>query len=867
MPNSQKLSSGKKGGLERNSTAQLVFSVAESRGITGRKATEKLIDEVLKRLEQNINDKYAPLPGMEDLVSKPTSHPTANEIQSVMDVILDERKGELVEQEYEVDLIASQGPEESAPVSIISVGSTAQTVIERRYLGKDRQGNIIETIEEMFRRVACNIAFAEKILNPKADVKVWEDEFYDAMTSFEFLPNSPTLMNAGRELQQLSACFVLPIEDSMESIFDAVKYTALIHKSGGGTGFSFSRLRPANDPVGSTGGVASGPISFMRAFDTATDVIKQGGTRRGANMAILNVDHPDILEFIHAKEKSDSLNNFNLSVAINEKFMRAVERGANYDLVNTANKKVTGTLNAKEVFSEIVDMAWRTGDPGIVFIDRINRDNPTPKLGSIESTNPCGEQPLLPYESCNLGSINIAKMVFGGRIMWDKLAKTVKVAVRFLDNVIEVNKYPLDQIGEMTRSTRKIGLGVMGFADMLIKLGIPYNSEKALSTAEEVMRFVEEEAMEASVLLANERGVFPAFKGSIYDKKGGMQLRNATRTTIAPTGTISIIAGCSSGIEPLFALCFTRNILDGDQFVEVHPIFEEAAKAGGFYSEDLIKELARKGSLHDIDDVPEEVKELFVTAHDITPDFHIRMQAVFQKYTNNAVSKTVNFPHHAVREDVADAYMLAYKEACKGVTIYRDRSRDSQVLALDTGEEAVSQVEPDGSAPRERPSATTGITSRVATGCGSIYITVNSDNRGICEVFSHLGKAGGCSSAQLEAIGRLISLALRSGVEVASLVKHLRGIRCPNIAWEEGVSIQSCPDAIGGVLEKTITDKSGFAQQVPTDLGKVETSEVQIQSKGNGSAGQVAGQCPDCGATLVYQEGCLTCHMCGYSKC
>ncbi|MBT3363572.1 MAG: vitamin B12-dependent ribonucleotide reductase [Chloroflexi bacterium] len=862
---------------------QDIFKAIESRGINDRELKDDIANQVIQKLEQKQANSFVTLPGMEDLVAKPIQNPNIAEIQVTIDSVLSQRQDESpkktfeplpVEAAKEVQPAPIQPetlePEELPEVSVIKVGSTAETVLARRYLGKDRQGNVIETIEDMFRRVARNIASAEMKFNSDADAKAWEDEFYDVMTSFEFLPNSPTLMNAGRELQQLSACFVLPIEDSMESIFDAVKYTALIHKSGGGTGFSFSRLRPESDPVGSTGGVASGPVSFMRAFDTATDVIKQGGTRRGANMAILNVDHPDIEKFITAKEQSDALNNFNLSVALTERFMRAAERGSDYDLINPANKKVAGKANAKAVFEKIVDMAWRSGEPGIVFIDRINRDNPTPQLGAIESTNPCGEQPLLPYESCNLGSINLAKMVFNGRIMWDKLAKTVKTAVRFLDNVIEVNQYPLDKIDDMTRSTRKIGLGVMGFSDLLIMLGIPYDSPEAVTTAEEVMKFVDEEATQVSSDLASLRGVFPSFKGSVYDKAGGMELRNATRTTIAPTGTISIIAGCSSGIEPLFALCFTRTILDGDQFVEVHPLFEEAAKAGGFYSDELIKELASTGTLKDIEGVPEEIKKLFRTSHDITPEVHVQMQAAFQKYTNNAVSKTVNFPHDATREDVADVYMMAYRESCKGVTIYRDRSREDQVLALDVAkEEEVALVTEETRAPRDRPNYTIGVTDKVSTGCGSIYITVNSDEKGICEVFSHLGKAGGCAAAQIEAIGRLISLALRSGVEVPAIVKHLRGIRCPSIAWDAGHSILSCPDAIGGILEKRIAEKPEYdTRQAVLDLGSAAVATEHTKSNGNGSlSGGVAGACPDCGGTLANQEGCLTCHMCGYSKC
>ncbi|MFA5605554.1 MAG: adenosylcobalamin-dependent ribonucleoside-diphosphate reductase, partial [Dehalococcoidales bacterium] len=490
----------------------------------------------------------------------------------------------------------------------VSLTDNALQVLERRYLKKDKQGNVIETPEELFRRVAHTIASAETKYGNKTDVKRWEENFYQLMTNLEFLPNSPTLMNAGRELGQLSACFVLPIEDSMESIFETVKNTALIHKSGGGTGFSFSRLRQEMDRVGSTGGVASGPVSFMRAFDVATDVIKQGGTRRGANMAILSVDHPDIMRFITSKEDMTSLTNFNISVAVTSEFMQAVKNGADYNLINPRTKEVAGKLNAKEVFDKMVELAWKTGDPGIIFIERINEDNPTPHLGQIESTNPCGEQPLLPYESCNLGSINLVKMLVKNgdkyEIDYNKLAQTIKAAVRFLDNVIDVNKYPIPEIGEMTRKTRKIGLGIMGFADMLLRLGIPYNSEEALKMATDVMGFVDREALDYSSLLADERGVFPAFEGSIYDVPNGVKIRNASRTTIAPTGTLSIIAGCSSGIEPLFALSYIRNILDGTKMIEVNPYFEQIAKDGGFYSEDLMKKLASGSHLADLEGVP-----------------------------------------------------------------------------------------------------------------------------------------------------------------------------------------------------------------------------------------------------------------------
>ncbi|MDD4985687.1 MAG: vitamin B12-dependent ribonucleotide reductase [Dehalococcoidales bacterium] len=735
-------------------------------------------------------------------------------------------------------------------LSGVSLTENALRVLEKRYLKKDAKGCVVETPEDMFRRVAGAIALAELIYNPEADAKVIEEEFYRLMISLQFLPNSPTLMNAGRELGQLSACFVLPVEDSMESIFDAVKNTALIHKSGGGTGFSFSRLRPEDDRVGSTGGVASGPVSFIRAFDVATDVIKQGGMRRGANMGILSIDHPDILRFITAKEDLASLTNFNISVAVTGEFMEAVKAGTDYNLVNPHTREVSGRLNAKEVFDKLVSMAWKTGDPGIVFIDRINEDNPTPKLGRIESTNPCGEQPLLPYESCNLGSINLSRMLIlrdgSYRIDYPHLKEVIRTAVRFLDDVIEVNKFPLPAIEEMTKKTRKIGLGVMGFADMLIKLDIPYDSEEALKVASDIMQFVTEQSARASEELAAERGVFPAFDGSIYDVPSGPRLRNASCTTIAPTGTLSIIAGCSSGIEPLFALSYKRNILDGEQFIEVNPCFEEVAKKRGFYSEELMRKLADGVSLRGIEGVPDDIKKTFVTAHDIKADWHVKMQAAFQRFTHNAVSKTVNFPKEATPEDIASVYRMAYEEGLKGITIYRDGSREGQVLT--TGK--TKKVESKVLVPRKRTKTTSGVTEKVTTGCGNLYVTVNSDDQGICEVFSSLGKTGGCASAQLEAICRLISLALRSGVDVASIVRQLRGIRCPSIAWEQGKSILSCADAIASVLEKHTTGYDGKPRL--EDYGLVKN---------------LAGQCPDCGNLLVYQEGCFVCPSCGYTKC
>jgi len=560
----------------------------------------------------------------------------------------------------------------------------AITVLQRRYLKKDSNGRVIETPTEMFQRVAQNIASAETIYDPKVDRASWQKTYYALMADLEFLPNSPTLMNAGRESQQLAACFVIPVEDSLESIFEAMKHTALIHQSGGGTGFSFSRLRPKHDRVLSTSGIASGPVSFMRVFNMATEVIKQGGTRRGANMGVLQVDHPDILEFIVVKENPSELTNFNISVGLTEEFMKAVEGDTTYPLINPRNQKVARKLRARAVFDRIVEAAWKSGEPGILFLDRINRDNPTPKLGRIEATNPCGEQPLLPYESCNLGSINLSKMVIdkNGRASIDyaKLERTIKLAIRFLDNIIDLNRYPLPQIEQITKGNRKIGLGVMGWADLLIRLGIPYDTSEALSLADEMMGSIQTKAKETSAAIVKERGVFPNFVGSIFDRPGGKQLRNATATTIAPTGTLSIIAGCSGGIEPLYGVCYVRTTMDSVRLTEIHPLFLRLARSKKFYSSRLMNDLAKTETIQDLKMIPREIRRLFVTAHDIRPEDHIRMQVAFQRHTDNAVSKTVNFPSDATKQEVRKVFLLAYREGLKGVTIYRSGSRDRQVL-------------------------------------------------------------------------------------------------------------------------------------------------------------------------------------------
>lgn len=756
----------------------------------------------------------------------------------------------------------------------------ARVVLERRYLRKEG-GVVVETPEDMFRRVAHNIAQVETEVYGESEETAahWEQTWYDMMTSLRFMPNSPTLMNAGRDLQQLSACFVLPVEDTMEAIFDAIKNAALIHKSGGGTGFSFSRLRPKNDQVLSTGGVASGPVSFMKVFNAATSAVKQGGTRRGANMGILRVDHPDILEFIRAKEDNSELTNFNISVALTTAFMDALEHDGEFDIRNPRTGDVVGSLRAREVFDLIVDGAWRNGEPGIIFLDRINEANPTPELGEIESTNPCGEQPLLPNESCNLGSVNLSRMLKPGddglEIDWDLLEQTVKSSVRFLDNVIDANRYPLPEIREKTLLTRKIGLGVMGFADMLIRLGVGYNTPTAADIARSVMSFVRTKAEEESVSLARERGSFPAFDKSIYAHRLPC-LRNATLTTVAPTGTISIIAGCSSGIEPLFAVCFVRNVMDNDILIEVNPLFEEVARSRGFYSKELMEKVAAHGSVVGMSEIPEDVQRVFVTAHDIAPAEHVAIQAAFQEFTDNAVSKTVNLPNHATREDVEEVLMQAYRSGCKGVTVYRDGSRESQVLSVQRKDEKKTEESQASEAqgrvemtPRARPQVTYGQTEKVKTGCGNVYVTVNSDEHGLCEVFTSIGKSGGCASAQSEAISRLTSLALRSGVSIQAIIHHLKGIRCPSPAWHNGQVVYSCPDAIGRVLEHV---SARYALNNPSGLEQASAaradSTVSVK-KGNGLSDldNHVGACPDCGGHMIHQDGCAVCMNCGYSRC
>ncbi|MEM0266863.1 MAG: vitamin B12-dependent ribonucleotide reductase, partial [Archaeoglobaceae archaeon] len=725
------------------------------------------------------------------------------------------------------------------------LSKTAETVLKKRYLLKNDRGEVVETPEQMFWRVANAIASAEE--NYGNDPKPWAEKFFRIMWNQEFMPNSPTLMNAGTPLGQLSACFVIPVEDSIDGIFKALWDMARVQKSGGGTGFSFSRIRPKGDIVKSTMGVASGPVSFMKIFDSATEQIKQGGKRRGANMGILRCDHPDIEEFIKAKWEEGTLRNFNISVAVTDRFMEAVKRDEDYELINPRTGVVVKKISARKIFNLIVEGAWRNGEPGLVFIDEINRHNPTPHVGEIEATNPCGEQPLLPYESCNLGSINLAKFVDGKDFDWERLREIVHIAVRFLDNVIDVNAYPIPEIEDMTKANRKIGLGVMGWADALFLLEIPYDSEEAIKLAEKVMKFIQEESHKASQLLAEERGVFPNWKGSVWEKKG-LKMRNATTTTIAPTGTISIIANCSSGIEPVFALAYKRaNILDGEEFFEINPILEKVLREKGLYNGELIAKIAETGSVQNLD-LPSSIKRVFKTALEIAPEWHVKMQAAFQKFTDNAVSKTINLPNSATRADVEKAFMLAYELKCKGITVYRDGSREEQVLMTKKAEKEKEKLRRPAKfiEPRPRPRVTVGRTIETKTGCGSLYVTINEDNEGIAEVFVQLGKSGGCAASQTEAIGRLLSIALRSWVNPEVLIKQLKGIRCPSVGFDNGEIITSCADGVAKVLEKWL---KGEYKRIKFEIEGIkpltEFAEKEESTEKEERTKMIGGVCPE----------------------
>ncbi len=816
------------------------------------------------------------------------------------------------------------------------LSQNARTVLARRYLRKDAQGNPIEEPEEMFWRVAEVIAREDARYGAtEREVDELALEFYLLMTRKLFEPNSPTLMNAGRPLGQLSACFVLPVEDALSNgktgIYDTLRSMALVHQSGGGTGFSFSRLRPAGDLVKSTTGVASGPVSFMALYDASTEVVKQGGTRRGANMGILRVDHPDILEFIDCKQDITRITNFNISVAITDAFMRAVELGTEYELINPRTKEVTGKLDARMVFDRIVQNAWRTGEPGVYFIDRANQFNPVPHLGSYEATNPCGEQPLLPFDVCNLGSVNVGAFVrtdvepeapWYEKVDWKEYRRVVRLATHFLDNVIDANKFPLPEIEDLAKRIRRIGLGVMGFADLLVRLGIPYNSEEGVEVGRRIMEFLDEEAKKESERLAEQRGVFPEWERSIWgpdetcarapngDRIRPMRwLRNCNVDTVAPTGTISIIAGCSSGIEPLFAVAFMRNQA-GVMMPDVNEDFVAVAKARGFYSEELIKKIAEQGHIH-FPEVPDDVQRVFVTAHDITPEWHVRMQAAFQEFTDSAISKTTNFPNDATPDDVRQIYELAFKLGCKGVTVYRDGSRDNQVLstgatktpsqqaadqqrvaeleeriakleaelkqAQDRAANAEAQAQMVRRQKRKRPQILRGTTRKMTSPLGDVYVTINEDEeRQPFEVFATLGKAGSIAMADTEAIGRLISLALRFGIPVSEIHQQLRGISSDRAIGFGQNKVLSVPDAIAQAIELREQEKAGIQQELIPELvasgnsaGEAGTvQQTLLPELGTYDPAETfIGTCPDCQSQLEMAEGCMKCHICGYSEC
>jgi len=744
-------------------------------------------------------------------------------------------------------------------------------VLETSYLKKDDEGRIIETPKDLFRRVAKTIAAVDFQYGASGEESA--KDFYRIITGFEFMPNTPTIGNAGRRMGQLSACFVLPIEDSIEGIFETVKNTAIIHQTGGGTGFSFSRLRPKNDTVKSTKGQSSGPVSFMKVFDKTTEQIKQGGVRRGANMAVLRVDHPDIEEFINCKRDLSQMTNFNISVGITDVFMQALVENEEYDLINPRNQKVVGRLKAKDVFNNIIQNAWRQGDPGIVFIDRMNANLPVPDLGPIESTNPCGEQPLEPFNSCNLGSINLGKIVAedngNSHVDYEKLRRVVRIGVRFLDNVIDANKYPIKPIEKISKEMRRIGLGVMGFADMLIKLGVPYNSAEAVRVADEVMSFIQTEAWQMSRELAEKRGPFPAWERSIFYQRGDVPSRNAAVTTVAPTGRTSVISDCSSGIEPLFAISYVReNVLnEGDTLVEVNSMFEKVARSRGFYSESLMKKIAEKGSVQELMEVPEDVRRVFVTSHDITPEWHVKIQAAFQKHVDSAVSKTVNFKHDATEKDVEEVYRLAYELGCKGVTIYRDGSRDKQVLNIAGTKDLQKKNLIDNGTldhsiivPRKRPQIMEGKTIKIKTGDGDLFVTINQDDDGNpFELFATMGKSGGVNSAHTEAIGRLISLCLRSGIDPDLIIKQLKGIMSNKPIGFGLNRILSAPDAIAKAMEIYLKP------QLDLDFDNEKNLENEsLISDENKVEYDV---CEECGGPVEHEGGCAVCRDCGNSEC
>jgi len=829
------------------------------------------------------------------------------------------------------------------PASPDTLSANARTVLEKRYLVKDKSGKPVETPEDMFWRVATVVAEADRRYGA-TDQAVYGTavQFYELMTQRRFEPNSPTLMNAGRPLGQLSACFVLPVADALsngkDGIYDTLTAMALIHQSGGGTGFSFSRLRGSGAMVRSTTGVASGPVSFMKLYDASTEAVKQGGTRRGANMGILRVDHPDVLQFIACKEDLTQVVNFNISVGITRKFMDALKADGEYDLVNPTSKRVVGSLKARDVWDKMILGAWRTGEPGVFFIDEANAFNPVPHLGTYEATNPCGEQPLLPYDVCNLGSINLGCYAQNGSMDWEALRADVRLSTHFLDNIIDVNKYPLPEIDELSKRIRRIGLGVMGFADALIKLGIRYDSPEGVEFGRRVMEFVDVEGKVQSESMAKQRGAFPEWSQSIWgpddtcarDETGErvrpMQLlRNCNVTTVAPTGTISIIAGCSSGLEPLFAVAFMRNQA-GVQMPDVNEDFVAMAKAGGWYGDELMERIAKTGTINH-PEVPAKVKEIFRTANEIPAEWHIRMQASFQQHCDSAISKTTNFAHTATVDDVRTIYELAYDLKCKGVTVYRDGSRDGQVLSTGATADAAAKRKGDGATAgekadlmervaeletenervkkvlfdveaenlnrrqkRSRPDKLRGTTIRRETPLGVMFVNVTEDEKGQpFEVFINLGKAGGSAMADAEALGRMISLSLRSGIPLMEIHKQLRGISSDRAVGLGPNKVLSMPDAVGQALYEWWQDKQGVQQDLlatnapaasgltpPTPMVSVP-APVHVPASAAGQqaemerlmhdTGEFIGSCPDCGSQLEYAEGCVKCHVCGFSEC
>jgi ribonucleoside-diphosphate reductase alpha chain len=741
-------------------------------------------------------------------------------------------------------------------------------ILRRRYLWKNDEGNVVETEEQMYRRVADSIAQVDAKYDASGqEIIGLANKFFHRMAKGEFLPNSPTLMNAGRPNGLLSACFVLDLEDSINGIFDTVKNTALIQKAGGGTGFSLDKLRPTGDIVRSSGGSTSGPLSFLKVLSETTSAIQQGAFRRGANMAVMSIDHPDILKFIHAKRNPNSLTNFNLSVKVPDSFIKQLDDrpDASHAVINPRTKKRyviphnikmdsytiddlipedqanENCYTVKEIWDTIVGNAHSTGEPGICFIDRVNKDNPTPHLGRIEATNPCGEQPLLPFEACNLGSINVSKFVNKEQadLDWGQLKNTIKLAIRFLDNVVDANHYPIPEIAKITIVNRKIGLGIMGFADMLILLGVRYNSDKAAKLAEELASFIQKHAHRTSEELAKERGCFPNWKGSIWDTKHHRPMRNAAVTTIAPTGTISCIAGCNGGIEPIFSIVSERKALDGQKFVQLNPLFEKLGTENGWLSDKVYNLLSQGVPPKNIPEIPKKLAEVLLTAHEISPEWHVLIQAAFQQHIDNAVSKTVNLPANATMENVDRVYRLAYELGSKGITVYRDQSRQNQVI---TAQKATKiSVEP-----RPRPRKTSGYTIKSRTGCGTLFISVNRDDHGLCEVFANLGKAGGCPS-QSEATCRVVSAALRSGVDPEVLIEQLKNIRCLSTITRrktnKDICVLSCPDAIARAIEETLGDNCKARKAF------------------------LVNKCPECNHPLRRESGCNVCDNCFYIKC